>query len=433
MLVYVNTITNRLKYTFDLVLRDLVGIDYDLTTDAASFGFFTGPKFTYGREPLGDELFFYATDLLFEKKIHRQDIAVFEWNDVKAFFATHPKYVLPFDPFAASFYMISRYEEYLPYRPDKHGRFDAPESLAFQKNFLNKPLVNIYARRIRQVIKEAFPVLSFRESKYQFISTIDIDNAWAYKEKGLIRTCGALLRSLGSLEFKDFTERLAVIAGKKKDPYDTYDTLHELQQKYSLQMIYFFLLGDYAENDKNVSISNKKFQSLIKSIADYSDTGIHPSFESNRRPGRLQLELSRLEKTILRDVTRSRQHFLKLSFPDTYRNLIEAGITEDYTMGFAGEIGFRAGICTPYYFYDLGRETETRLRINPFMVMDATLKYYMKIKPTEVISYVGPLIKEVKAVNGTFILLWHNESLSGIKPWEGWQGVYEDIIKAARS
>ena len=56
----------------------------------------------------------------------------------------------------------------------------------------------------------------------------------------------------------------------------------------------------------------------------------------------------------------------------------------------------------------------------------------MKIQPAEVMSYVGPLIKQVRAVNGTFITLWHNESLSGIKPWEGWQDVYEEIVKAAR-
>ena len=431
MLVYVTSITNRLRYTFDLLLRDLVGIDYEITTDADKFSFHTGPKINYSSEPIGDELFFYATDLLFEKKIRRQDLSVFDWNDTKAFFATHPKYIIPFDPFAASFYMVSRYEEYLPFTPDKFQRFDAAESLAFQKGFLNKPVVNIYAKKIRHILKENFPELIFRERSYKYISTIDIDNSWAYKEKGLIRTCGALLRSLSSFDFNLFIERLTVLMGRKKDPYDTYDLLSELQHKYNLKMIYFFLLGDYAENDKNVSISSKKFQSLIKSVADYSETGIHPSFDSNQRSGRMHLEQLRLQKIVKRDITKSRQHFLKLSFPATYRQLIDADITDDFTMGFSGEIGFRAGICTSFYFYDLERETETRLRIHPFAVMDATLRYYMKIMPAEAMSYAGPLIKEVRAVNGTFITIWHNESISDQKPWEGWRGVYEEIIKAA--
>jgi hypothetical protein len=196
-------------------------------------------------------------------------------------------------------------------------------------------------------------------------------------------------------------------------------------------MIYFFLLGDYAENDKNVSISSRKFQSLIKSISDYCKVGVHPSFESNEKPARLKLEQSRLEKIVKREITDSRQHFLKLVFPETYRRLIEADITDDYTMGFSGEVGFRAGICTSFYFYDLPRETPTRLKIHPFTVMDATLRYYMKVRPAEVMSYVGPLIREVKAVNGTFITIWHNESLSNQKPWEGWKDVYEEILKVA--
>lgn len=431
MLVYVSSITNRLRYTFDLLLGDLIGLDYEITTDANKFSFHTGPKINYSREPLGDELFFYATDLLFEKKIQRQDLSVFDWNDIKAFFATHPKYLIPFDPFAASFYMVSRYEEYLPFSPDKYQRFDAAESLAYQKGFLNKPIVNIYAKKIKQILKDHFPELLFRDKQYKYISTIDIDNAWAYKEKGLIRTCGALIRSLTSFNFDLFIERLTVLMGRKKDPYDTYDHLSELQYKYNLKMIYFFLLGDYAENDKNVSISSKKFQSLIKSIADYSETGIHPSFYSNYKPGRMRLEQSRLQTMVKRDITKSRQHFIKLSFPVTYRELIDSDITDDYTMGFPGEIGFRAGICTSFYFYDLERETETRLRIHPFAVMDATLRYYMKIMPAETLSYVGPLIKEIKDVNGTFITIWHNESISDQKPWEGWRDVYEEIIKAA--
>ncbi len=431
MLVYVQQITNRLKYTFELVIRDLVGVDYELTTDADKFAFYTGPKFNYSKQPFGEELFIFATDLLFEKKIRKQDLSVFDWNDTKAFFATHPKYIIPFDPFAASFYLVSRYEEYFPFTADKYSRFDANESLAQQKGFLNKPLVNIFAKKIREIFRNEYPELVFRKKKFKYISTVDIDNAWAYKEKGVIRTTGALLRSLSSLKMSEFFERISVLTGRKQDPYDTYDLLFSLQNKYNLEMIFFFLLGDYDVNDKNVSVSNRNFQTLIKKIADYYETGIHPSYASNEKHQQLRLELSRLKKITHRDISRSRQHFLKLTFPVTYRNLIDADITEDYTMGFSGEIGFRAGICTPFFFYDLERELETNLKIHPFAVMDATLKYYMKVQPAEVMSYVGPLIKEIKAVDGTFITIWHNESLSNRGPWEGWKGVYEDIIKAA--
>ena len=227
------------------------------------------------------------------------------------------------------------------------------------------------------------------------------------------------------------TERLAVVFGQKKDPYDTYSELETIREKYNLSCIYFFLLGDYGQYDKNVSASRRKFQSLIKSIADYNQCGIHPSYQSNEEPHRIALEQRRLSKVVRRDVTHSRQHFLKLKFPETYRQLLACDITDDYTMGYAQEIGFRAGICTSFNFYDLGAEQETSLRIHPFAVMDATLRNYMLLKPDEVIGRVAPLIRATKAVGGTFMSLWHNESLSDMHPWEGWKSTYEDIVKAA--
>ncbi|HRH65265.1 MAG TPA: polysaccharide deacetylase family protein [Bacteroidia bacterium] len=432
LLIYSPSSGPRLRYTFDLVFRELLGIDYTVTSQQDDFSFHNGPKINYSDSPTGKEIFIYATGFLTQKGIRDQQLAVFDWMDTKAFFATHPKYVLPFDPFAAIFYMVSRYEEYLPHKRDEHDRFDAHESLSYQKGFLHKPVVNIYVNKLRQILCEHYPGLRFPEKKYNYISTIDIDNAWAYREKGMMRTTGAFIRSLSKLNFKELSERLLVLIGRKQDPYDTYDQLFRIQQDYALSCIYFFLLGDYGVNDKNVSISRKELQSLIKSIADYNEVGIHPSYASNSQPERIRLEQSRLRKIIRKDITKSRQHFLKLQFPGTYRHLIDCDITDDYTMGYASEIGFRAGTCSSFLFYDLDNEQTTTLRIHPFAVMDATLRFYMKIQPAEVLSYVSPLIREVKAVNGTFMSLWHNETISNKIPWEGWANVYEDVVKAAQ-
>ncbi len=431
LLIYSPSAPPRLRYIFDLIFHEILGIAYTLSDDADFFAFSSLPKMSYAEEPIGEELFFYATKFLFEKRIHAQDINVFDWENTKAFFATHPKYAFPFDPFAASFYLVSRFEEYLPYKKDLYDRFDAKESVAYNKGFLQQPVVNIWAAKIKKVISERYPQLQFPEKKYQYISTIDIDNAYAYKEKGLVRTIGAFVRTLVNFDLKGFGKRASVLLGLQEDPYDTYQMLFDIQKKYDLKCIFFFLLGDYAENDKNVSISSKELQALIKSIADYNEIGIHPSFLSNSQPENLKKEINRLSKVLKRNVTNSRQHFLKLTMPDTYRRLIENDITDDYTMGYASDVGFRASMCTPFYFYDLLHETTTKLKLHPFAVMDATLKYYMKVKPQEALSYIEPLVKEVKAVNGTFISLWHNESLSNMAPWDGWQDIYEEVVKCA--
>ena len=429
LLIFTSVITPRVKYSFDLIFKDIIGIPYELTHSKEDFQSSTLPKINYSENSFSDELFFFSSSLLFEKGIHQQDISVFDWEGSKAFFATHPRYALPFDPFAVSFYLVTRYEEYLPHKSDVLGRYDVKESIAWQKGFLQKPLVNVWANKIGEILKARYPQLDIPKKKYQYLSTIDIDNAYAFKEKGIVRTIGALARGLIQFDGATLRDRISVLLGMKQDPYDTYEMILQIHKRNDLKCIWFFLLGDYGENDKNVSISSKKLQSLIKYIADYSECAIHPSFASYTAPEKIILEKSRLRKVIKRDVTKSRQHFLMLKFPDTYRSIIQYDITDDYTMGYSGEVGFRASICTPFYFYDLGYETKTKLQIHPFAFMDATFLYYLKLKPAEALNAIKSLVKEVKAVDGTLISLWHNESLSNMYPWKGWRNVYEQMVE----
>lgn len=431
LLILVNSVNPRLQYAFQLMLHDTAGIDFQFTTDRNYFENYQGTKFSYTDHPSGSGIHFTPHRILFEKGINEQHVNVFEWEGTFALFGTHHHSAWPFDPFAASFYLASRYEEYMPHLRDAHDRFEAESSLAFQKNFLTKPLINIWAEKLKLLLNERFPSLIFHERKYRFISTLDIDNAWAFRQKGIMRTAGAFARALTKLDFAEVIFRAQALLGLKKDPFDTYDFQIELQRRFGFRSIYFILLGEYGENDKNVSPSNRKFRSLVKFLADYAEVGIHPSYASNKDSSRLKTEIATLNKILKREVTRSRQHFLILKLPGTYRNLIVRDITDDYTMGYAHHVGFRASICTPYFFYDLDQEQITSLRIHPFAVMDATLKYYMKIEPHQAMDYIQPLIDEVKAVNGDFVSLWHNESLSDYKMWKGWKHVYVQMIEEA--
>lgn len=431
LLIYTHKITHRNKYTFNLIFKDYLSIDFALTDNVEEFKNSTAPKLSYTINPIADELFFTSRNLLFESGITEQNISIFEYNNEKVFFATGKASALPFDVFAASFFLVSRYEEYLPHIRDEHDRFDAKDSLAFQNNFLQKPLVNIWALWIKNALKNKYPQLQFPERKYQFVSTIDIDNAYAFREKGFTRSIGGYLKAFSKFDINEIKQRTKVLLGLEKDPYDTYDFQLEILRKHKFKSIYFFLLGDYGVNDKNLPIESKKFQSLIKTLGDYADVGIHPSYGSNKSKEQLKKEVGRLSKVLHRDVTKSRQHFLKLTLPETYRNLIDLDIKDDYTMGFASQVGFRASICTPFNFYDLDMELETKLKIHPFAIMEGTLKYYMKVKPEDAMKRIKPLINEVKAVNGDFMSLWHNDTLNNQNLWIGWQKVYQEMVEYA--
>jgi hypothetical protein len=260
---------------------------------------------------------------------------------------------------------------------------------------------------------------------------VDVDSAFAYRSKGLVRTLGGIGKDLWAKDFANFRSRLKVTLTLKHDPFDTYERYIELHNKYNVKGIFFFLMADYGHNDKNVPYSSVAFHDRIKLISDYHDVGIHPGFMSNQEPERLPIEISRLATIVKSSITKSRQHFLIQRFPETHRRLIDHGIEQDYSLGFASEIGFRGGTCTPYPMYDLENEAITSLTLYPFALMDSTLNFYLNLDPEGAIREIGKMIDAVKAVDGTFISLWHNESLSEKWHWKGWSYVYEEMLKLA--
>ncbi len=433
ILIYTDKITNRVKFIFNLIFGEILKVEISITSNEEEYLSYDGVKMSYLKTPLKDDLSFAAVNLLKERGISHIDLSFLEYEGLPAFFPVYFKEsAMPFDPFAAGFYLVSRYEEYLPYRKDEYGRFSANECIAFQKNFLQKPLINIWSKKISEIITEKHPSFTFPNRQYKYLPTIDIDAAWAYRQKGVFRSIGGYANAISRLDMPDIAARTRVLAGFQKDPFDTFDFQFNIQKKYNLKPIYFILFAEYGHNDKNIPVQNKKFHTLIKSLADYAEVGIHPSYSSNTYPKKLKTEINSLSKVLNREITKSRQHFLKVLLPTTYRNLINLDITDDYSMGFAAQPGFRASICNSFNFYDLDLDVETKLRIHPFTLMDGTLRDYMEVEATDAIKFIKSLIDEVKAVNGTFVSLWHNESLCGINRWKGWRKVYEEMVREAQ-
>lgn len=408
------------------------GVDITLYTDAEAFDKAEEKvKINFSHQDALPGFHIKPKGILSQTGVQDQSPKVREWEGLPIFFKTASN-DLPFDLFAAAFYLITRYEEYLPHKRDVHGRFMAQESLAFKEGFLHRPIVHLWMEKLFALLKKKYTALTIPKRSYSFLSTIDVDNAYAYKEKGLMRTLGAFGRSIIKGDKEDIAERSAVLMGKKEDPFNTFDKFIALHEKHNIQAIFFFLVADYGLNDKNVPITSRAFQRLIKHVNDYTEVGIHPSFSSNTEPKKLKVEIERLRNVTHREITKSRQHFLVLNFPTTYRRLLEAGITEDYTMGFPSEFGFRAGVTESFPFYDLEMENETPLIVHPFCAMEATLRYYKQVTPEKALPYFERIIKEVKSLKGTFCLLWHSDTLSGHKEWENWEGLYEKVLAIAK-
>lgn len=433
ILIYAEGISPRLKYSTNLVLHELLGLNVEITADQDEFISAVLPKICYNSRPLSPkECLIVPAGLINERGVNIHQVNVIDFGGTKALFPVYSKEsCLPFDIFSAAFFMVSRYEEYLPFIRDEHGRFSAFSSLANQKGFLQQPVVNIWARQLGEILKRNYPDLTIAENIFSFIPTIDIDAAWAFRHKGFYRSVGGFLKDIRALDKDGFKRRYRSLIKMEDDPFDTYQLMHSLHHKYGLSPIFFILFAGYDTFDKNTPVSNSWFLQLIKSLEDEGEVGIHPSYASNSIEGLLGKEVQGLSQVIHREVTSSRQHFLRLHLPDTYRNLIAQDITNDYTMGYAAQTGFRAGICQSFYWYDIEMEKATKLRVHPFALMDGTLRDYQNIEAPEAMTHIRPLIDSVKAVGGTFISLFHNESFSEWRRWKGWSKVYEDMFKYA--
>ncbi|RMG83088.1 MAG: hypothetical protein D6714_10360, partial [Bacteroidetes bacterium] len=412
----------------------LLGLDFQVFTCFEAFRAFYGPKIIYCNEKaFKGAIQIPVQGLLFENDIRPQNPKVSYFEGLPCFFQVSvPGGDLPFDLFSMVFYLISRYEEYLPGRRDHFGRFPAEESLAHQSGFLQMPLINYWALRLGGMLSKRAGLPAFQPTaKYAFLPTYDIDHAWAFLHKGLTRAIAGTLKDLARLDLNGLKTRFRVYAGREKDPFYTFDFLDQLTQRYDLRPIFFFLLAKWSKYDTNNSLQSPDFRQLIERLSGQFPVGIHPSFRSNVEADYLKTEIQNLEKITRRPVVRSRQHYLILHMPQTYRRLIQQGIREDYSMGFADQTGFRASIAHPFFWFDLPKNQPTPLKIFPFQVMDVTLNHYLKHTPEQALEQVRPLIQHCRQVGGIFCTLWHNSSFTEKPPWENQRHLYTQIIKIA--
>ena len=431
MLIYTKSDNTRFQYIADFSGKEIIGKPFELTTDRDYYLKYKNTKINYSAERIdANEFWIRPHSLLFENKISEQSIQCFEVNGQKAFFKTEGDF--PFDIFAASFYLLTRYEEYIPHQKDIYGRYAHENSLAFRENFLTLPLINIWLRDLKEFLISKFPNSPFtiHHSPFTFLPTYDIDIAWSYKHKGWWRSVGGLIESLIKGNWQQFNERINVLQGKQKDPFDSYGWLNQLHEQNKLKPFYFFLLAEKrGKFDKNISPRQRALKELINNHLIRYPVGIHPSWRSGDEQYLLKKEIDSLHTITSHGVLSSRQHYIRFTLPETFRLLIDNGIQFDYSMGYGSINGFRASVASPFYWYDLEKEKQTELMLFPFCYMEANSFYEQKYSAEQALDEMRHYYDEVKTVNGTFIMIWHNHFLGTDKMYEGWKEVYAQFIK----
>ncbi|MBT8273337.1 MAG: polysaccharide deacetylase family protein [Bacteroidia bacterium] len=428
LLVYSHKITPRLKYVFKQICTRILGIPVSFTSTIEEFIAHDSMKMSYTNQALGKEFFVKSHSILFEQGLSDIDIVIHDWEGSKCFFQNPENSRLPFDIFSAAFYLLSRYEEYLPHVKDEYGRFNASDSLAFKHDFLHQPVVDIWAYKFKDALQKQYPDYQFTDRTYTVKPIIDVPMAFYFVQKGLLRTIGGTLSDIGRFKFRQLYQRYLVLFRFKRDPYNTFKWIINKQKQFKHKFVVFFLIGDYSTYDKNINLNKKKFVALIKSVADYCQVGLKASYFALEDLKILKKEKRKMEGVINTSLEASRNSFTKLNLPHSYRNLIELEIKEDYTMGYINASGFRAGTCTPFLFYDMDYEIQTPLIVNSFHLMDFAL-----LKHASLLDKKGELLQiidQIKKVKGTFVPVFHNYSFSGIDQWKGFKELFNIILES---
>lgn len=410
LITFTEKISPRLDYVLGYI-SNIWDVEMKMTNNWEEFIHSDLPKINYSPRDFENCVQILPHKLLFENDVHDFEFATIE-DDI----------------FALVFFFLSRYEEYVITERDRHNRFQAKSAYLNRTDKLEIPHMDVQLNAFAKKVQETYPALALHQPEFKNEITIDIDQAFLYKNKSFKRFVGASVKDFSKMKMKRIVDRKMSYFGVKHDPWDVYDDLKRAFIKAHIKPRFFFLVGAYDAYDKNLNAENRSIQKLIKEIDAWANVGLHPSYASNQNTAKLEKEKERLEKILDKKVTNSRQHYIKFTLPETYRTLIDTGITDDYTMGFADRVGFRAGTCRPFLWYDIEKEEVTQLKIHPFCAMDVTLKNYLKDEPDHGLFRLNALKTAVKQVGGTFSVIYHNESLSGHGEWEEWNTMFMDFI-----
>lgn len=415
----------RLDFVLDLVFNRILGLTVQVIDEIDVSP--PGPKILYGTTPQEKVFLIHDSGLLWERGKSFNSPVIKEENGLQKLFFDEE-----FDLFSAVFWMVTEYENYLQPTVDHHGRYTL--SAVLQKlDLASQPIVHLWVAAFENQLLAEWPELRAEQRKPEnpHQITFDLDNPWKYLHKPLWVQMGGLVKAIVGLRFTDLRERVTALI-KREDPNDTIEAILEAcPPEYTT---FFILLENLHPNDSRFTWRHQRWRRRIKEIANRKyPVGIHPSYLASEIKGQIQQEKNYLEEIIGQPASSTRMHFLRYKLPSTRREMIEAGIREDYTPYVNGSGGFPNGMMIPYPWFDLEANETTELILIPTILMDRTMVGTpaaprfddQKVLTKEFLRLLSTIVDG----NGAFVLCLHNECFSESGEWKNWSSWFAEIIR----
>ena len=427
--IYTDKYTNRLKYVADHIFKRILGQSVNIVNKVEDLPTLSAcPLIVYSETlKVKGALHIVPNGLLFKKGVREYDITMNTWDGVKTFFATTGGDI-PFDIFSASFYLLSRYEEYLSIKEnfDSKGCFISEKSLAYKEGFLETPLVDVWALKLEEKLNSLFPnYTSSIDRRFRFLPIISVNTPYRYRTYSVLGNVLRLGKKVLERDWSELKKQLRVLLRIDQDPYCNVEKIVELHNRNSLRPLFAFRISNkkwykrpvyFAYSTyKKVLCRNYQIALCISGVASNSVTQLKME----------QKILSRIFRTRIVIGTSSLSEYV---VPKFYRNLSNSKIKEDFSMSYPDRIGFRASTCTPFRVYDLNREEYYRIDVHsvPFTVWSVKR---MGLNKEEIEKAATSMAKTVKSLKGEFIIASHNDNFVDSSMLKGWASTYEYVIR----
>ncbi len=408
-----NNNLNERKYIIDIIFNEFLGLEYHLEIGSKDYEI-----------ELGNKKVLIIKDTFFNK--YPKDLEYLKLENI-------PNKIEELDIFSASFFMLTRWEEYVNKNRDNHNRFPAYESLAYKQGFLDRAIVNEYVEWLKQELLRLDSSLKFKEREFELILTHDVD-APLLHSSFMHHIKASILDIVQRKSIKLFINRnvdyLKIKLFNKQDPFDTFDYIMSLSEKVGLKSYFFFMAKGTSSYDNMYKSSDKFIKKLIKNIKKRGHfIGIHPTYNAYNNPAQFKKEKEELERSFNTKISFGREHYLRFEVPTTWQIWEDNNMEWDSTLSYADKEGFRCGVCYPYSAFNILTRKKLKLKERPLIVMEGSFATYQaNVSPVEMKKKIEGLMEQVKRYNGEFVLLWHNSSFN-TDDWKKYKMVYESIVK----
>jgi len=422
---------NETKYVFHCLLTEFLGYEYEIVSKSDVDDF----VLQVGSKKIVIANHYFSNDKLYTKETIPKSVqdspieidilsyplvSLFGDNQIEI---TDQLIHINSDIIASTFFMLTRWEEYVIEVRDAHDRFDVKSALANKFNFLNRPIVNEYVDVLQALLSNIGYKGNRKNRRYEVVPTHDVDTPYMWN------STKSVLRSLAHSTLKkpswyEFSNKVKCLV-KNKDPFDTHDYFMDLSDAAGVKSNFFFLCGGSTKYDNRYDINSPRIKKLLKHIQSRGHCiGIHPTYDSYNNLDMLSSEIRSLKLASSQEVNIGRHHYLRFSIPDTWRIWEANEMKWDSTLSYAGKSGFRCGVCYSYPVYDIVNRKQLRLREKPLIAMEVSIVQYENLSPSECKGRLEQLKNEVRKHNGEFVFLWHNSSFAT----DQWKD-YDSVLK----